>query len=537
MIKDIQTASFFLKDGLNDNSEFRWCFCTGDEGFGDEGFGEMDDFDIGPQDIKDPDPEAAAAAGIGGGRGGDPRDYGFDPKEADRAALAEEAKEEMGRLGPLAGDETFGGFFDPETPEFSGWGKPDVPTTSQEALDVFGRIDPARAQELLDMRAISPNILGIPEMNILEKDYNLNTFGLGYRGAFEARSPKGLSRDEYDPNTLTGAGTDAASDNRALFASFARANPSLSTVEALSEYNATANPDQQVSISDVQNMGFELNAPVGPQADFREAEAQRGFGQGLGMIGRSLAFGPIGAMTDIALSGTGKGVLGHIGDMFEKASGYELPEVPDFGLPTIQGTVEDVVGPSKDTMAPASFGIGASYERSPDPYASAYGTLETEQRAQEIAEQAYDRTKAELSSPQMQSVMGPTAIETAALDAHYGALPSAREQAEREDAAATAEAFGLADISPPTNEEIGYTDMGLGSFTPDGNEFSQLPIPIQTQTAPVQEVQVAEKAAPRFPVRDTTPDSVIRTLAQIYKDDQGNPDEQRARELLGIGIA
>ena len=101
--------------------------------------------------------------------------------------------------------------------------------------------------------------------------------------------------------------------------------------------------------------------------------------------------------------------------------------------------------------------------------------------------------------------------------------------------------FGIspttADLSIPTDSQIGYTDMGLGSFAPDGNEFSQLPISIQTQTAPVQEVQVAEKDAPRFPVRDTTPDSVIRTLGQIYKDAEGNPDEKRARELLGIGIA
>ena len=49
-------------------------------------------------------------------------------------------------------------------------------------------------------------------------------------------------------------------------------------------------------------LGFDLNAAVGPQADFREAEAQRGFAQGLGMIVRSLAFGPIGVLSDIALS-------------------------------------------------------------------------------------------------------------------------------------------------------------------------------------------------------------------------------------------
>ena len=54
MIKDIQTASFFLKDGLNDNSSFHWCFCpgddggpSGDEGAGEGGYGGVADADIG----------------------------------------------------------------------------------------------------------------------------------------------------------------------------------------------------------------------------------------------------------------------------------------------------------------------------------------------------------------------------------------------------------------------------------------------------------------------------------------------------------
>ena len=54
MIKDIQTASFFLKDGLNDNSSFRWCFCPdGSGGVSDAGgldavgYGGVDDEDIG----------------------------------------------------------------------------------------------------------------------------------------------------------------------------------------------------------------------------------------------------------------------------------------------------------------------------------------------------------------------------------------------------------------------------------------------------------------------------------------------------------
>jgi hypothetical protein len=52
MIKDIQTASFFLKGGLNDNSSFRWCFCPGDEGgpgdaeAGSGGYGGVPDADV-----------------------------------------------------------------------------------------------------------------------------------------------------------------------------------------------------------------------------------------------------------------------------------------------------------------------------------------------------------------------------------------------------------------------------------------------------------------------------------------------------------
>ena len=199
-------------------------------------------------------------------------------------------------------------------------------------------------------------------MNALEKE-GFNTFGLGYRGDFEARSPFGLDRDTYDPNSLTGAGTDPSSTNKSLFAEFAKENPSLTAVEALTEYNAKSSPDNQLSITDVQSMGFELNAPVGPQADFREAEAQRGLAQGIGFAAQTLATGsPIGVMSDIALSGTGKGVLGHTIDAVEKATGFELPELPDIGIsiPSYQETAVDFFGPSQDTMAPASFGIGPS---------------------------------------------------------------------------------------------------------------------------------------------------------------------------------
>jgi len=257
-------------------------------------------------------------------------------------------------LGPMAGIDAYAeGYYDLETGQ--------TKTDAQYAMDILNELNQkgmtTTAQDLLNARAFTG--LGIPEMNKLEEQ-NLKTFGLGYRGPFEARSPQGLDRDEYDPNSLTGAGTDQSSTNKSLFAEFAKENPSLTAVEALTEYNAKSSPDNQLSITDVQSMGFELNAPVGPQADFREAEAQRGLAQGIGFgVQTAIAGSPIGVISDIALSGTGKGVLGHTIDAVEKATGFELPELPDV-IPSYQETAVDFFGPAQDTMAPGSFGIGSS---------------------------------------------------------------------------------------------------------------------------------------------------------------------------------
>ena len=320
-----------------------------------------------------------------------------------------------------------------------------------------------RVQDLLNARQFSRNALGIPEMNKLEKA-GLKTFGLGYRGDFEARSPFGLFRDDYDPNSLTGAGTDEASTNKSMFAQFARDNRDLTTVEAVAQYNAISNPDQQVSISDVQSMGFDLNAPVGPQADYREAEAQRGLAQGIGLVAQTIAAGsPMGALTDIALSGSGKGygkgVMGHMADMFEEATGVDLPEAPDLGIPSFAEIASNVFGPEEDTMDPASFGITGVTEES----------------------------------------IGP-------------------------------EAFGFADLSTPTDEEVGFTgfgtvgdyDLGFGGSEPIA------PPPVQKPVIKEKE-EVIEIPSPSFPVRDTTPPSRVSRIANIY-----GIDEDAAKRMLGI---
>ena len=324
-------------------------FCFGEEGSDDAGADY--DADI-ANAVAQAQAEAAAAAS---------RQAAEEASKAQTAALNQAQRDEaaMGLLADPTLDVAFN--LDPSIVDRESLNE--LQQNYFNMLDDVAEVDPGLAQNLLDARSINTARYGIynPEaMNKLEKR-GLKTFGLGYRGRFEALSPGGgLSREDYDPNSLTGAGTDEASTNKALFAEFAKENPSLTTVEALTEYNAMTNPDSQLSISDVQSMGFDLNAAVGPQADFREAAAQKGLAQGIGFVAQTAVTGsPIGVISDIALSGTGKGVLGHTIDAVEKATGFELPELPDV-IPSYQETAVDFFGPAQDLMDPSSFGISPS---------------------------------------------------------------------------------------------------------------------------------------------------------------------------------
>jgi hypothetical protein len=199
-------------------------------------------------------------------------------------------------------------------------------------------------------------------MNRLEK-LGYKTFGTGIRGPYEARFVEPQTRQTYDPNNVTFASPDPATTAKYQFTEFALQNPNLTTVEALTKYNAISPVDSKVSVEDVQNMGYDLNAPVGPQASFNEAERDRGLAQGLGLVAQTIATGsPIGALTDVALSGTGKGVMGHMADMFEEATGVDLPKAPDLGIPSYEEMAVGLVGPEEDTMDPSSFGIEAEPE-------------------------------------------------------------------------------------------------------------------------------------------------------------------------------
>ena len=307
-------------------------------------------------DMGGPDTDAAESAGgdSEGSMGFSAASFDAAQQAADDESAADDfdAQPVGDRSDPSVGSvdpgDTFGGPFDPGTPEFTGFGFPDVPTTAEGAVSSIQQAGKKRGQDILDARFFSPDLLSIPQMNALEEE-GFKTFGLGYRGPFEGRSASGgLDRASYNPNDLSGAGTDERAYNLAMFQSFAKANRGLTTVEAVAQHNAES-PGLEVSISDVQSMGFDLNAPVGPQADFREAEAQRGLAMGIGL----LAQGPISGLATIATDG--KGMVG----MLSEVLGIE-EEVEELGfgkIPSYQEVALDIFGPSKDTMEPGSFGI------------------------------------------------------------------------------------------------------------------------------------------------------------------------------------
>tara|TARA_R100001129_G_scaffold23290_1_gene14826 strand:- start:479 stop:1510 length:1032 start_codon:yes stop_codon:yes gene_type:complete len=144
MIKDIQTASFFLKDGINDNSSFRWCFCPGEDGDVSEA-GGLDavtgESTIGGPETAAPDPTAPSAeksseASLAGAQA---------TSEASQAAGQgrAEASSISGDFG--RGDQSSVDFFDLQDTGFIGIQDPvDIATFSNLAPEQLSQIKQAK---------------------------------------------------------------------------------------------------------------------------------------------------------------------------------------------------------------------------------------------------------------------------------------------------------------------------------------------------------------------------------------------------------
>ena len=203
-------------------------------------------------------------------------------------------------------------------------------------------------QKELDRGALADYYQDYGLMNMLE-NVGFKSFGTGYRGKYEARTGKSVTRDQYDPNTITGAGTDERSATISLFNQFALANPNMTAMEAMAAFNATQSPDAQISAVDLGMLGYDPNAPAGPQAQANEDERYRGFVQGLGLIGKGVALGPVSVAADIALSGkTGEeSVLGILGKELNDQTG-----IPDMIESAYDQFTTDL-GKARDTVVDA----------------------------------------------------------------------------------------------------------------------------------------------------------------------------------------
>lgn len=236
MIKDIQTASFFLKDGLNDNSSFRWCFCSDDDGGpdGSEGEGE------GSGGVGD--------SGVAGGPGGPGGPGGFgDPAGGEFGGGIPGGTPDNDSTGVDSSIDVGPKGFSPNIIDLNYETYDDIPTKEQfdklGLFEPFAPIDPMTAtkkfkepfrplevlsdpvlqaaktnpeyKKMYDdairgaAQSMSSNqILGTMQQNgirdgtgyisSLERGGFDRTWGLGIRGDFEVQAPEGMTKEQYN---------------------------------------------------------------------------------------------------------------------------------------------------------------------------------------------------------------------------------------------------------------------------------------------------------------------------------------------------
>ena len=479
MIKDIQTASFFLKDGLNDNSSFRWCFCPGDEGgpsgnesAGSGGYGGVADEDIGSgvdttgidvdalstdlpgmtveeyEAVEAAEQAARAqtqALGLSPeditslytGMLEDPMNFDFSPKDDYinrklKKSILYPKKLNASAIGKDPAFMKLG-----KTPELldrqrtylsmlaeAGKEAADYEEKNKDEFGINKQPLTSYIQTELNKGRFADSIASIEDMNKLE-NAGFKTFGTGYRGEYEARAPNALSREEYDPVTLMASGTGPRSGTLSLFSQFAKENPAMTAMEALSAFNAVGSFGT-LSEADLGMLGYSPNQAVGPQAAFTENTREEGFYQGLGMLGRA-ALGPtsaIGVLSDIMASpnpsmvssilaglndatkgDTGVGIVDEVNQITDPISKAFDTAATDLGnfVDSNVNSFFDFFSPEEETTYNSAIGMadpafqgraGVSYTGSPfsglpadtvDNYTNALAGLEEAERAEAIS--------------------------------------------------------------------------------------------------------------------------------------------------------
>ena len=421
-------------------------------------------------------------------------------------------------------------------------------------------------QKELDRGALADYYQDYGLMNMLE-NVGFKSFGTGYRGQYEARTGQSVTRDQYDPNTITGAGTGERSATISLFNQFALANPNMTAMEAMAAFNATQNPDAQISAVDLGMLGYDPNALAAPQAQANEDERYRGFIQGLGLIGKGVALGPVSVAADIALSGkTGEeSILGILTDELDKQTGIPTA-VGDFydQFKTDLGKARDaVVGAVEENIVDPITGFFSPEPEAPaqtpdytgvemaflDPiedipaYTSPYAGLSTPEFEAQMAFEEYQRGidfDKERDIPglevDVQQVPG-------SLDNMISSLPPSSPEDD-----ALADAYNFAALSPLSPEQD--PDFKKGSFfegldpketqdyidrvtTPEGVKLVRKTRAPAPRPPTVSEQVSAPRTGNFFPGSFDRPIATPRTRTQTIADIYGLSEED-ANRMLGI---
>ena len=421
-------------------------------------------------------------------------------------------------------------------------------------------------QEELDRGLLADYYQNYDLMNTLE-NVGFKSFGTGYRGQYEARTGQSVTRDQYDPNTITGAGTGERSATISLFNQFALANPNMTAMEAMAAFNATQNPDAQISAVDLGMLGYDPNALAAPQAQANEDERYRGFIQGLGLIGKGVALGPVSVAADIALSGkTGEeSILGILTDELDKQTGIptavgdfydqfktDLGKARDTVVDAVQENIVDPVTgffspePEAPAQTPDYTGVEMAFL---DPiedipaYTSPYAGLSTPEFEAQMAFEEYQRGidfDKERDIPglevDVQQVPG-------SLDNMISSLPPSSPEDD-----ALADAYNFAALSPLSPEQD--PDFKKGSFfegldpketqdyidrvtTPEGVKLVRKTRAPAPRPPTVSEQVSAPRTGNFFPGSFGRPTATPRTRTQTIADIYGLSEEDADR-MLGI---
>ena len=178
-------------------------------------------------------------------------------------------------------------------------------------------------QKQLDTGLLADYYQNSETMNALEKA-GYKTFGTGYRGEFEARTGaenQSVTRDQYDPSTITGSDTSERSSKISLFNQFALENPDMTAMEAMAAFNKIGSFGT-ISAVDLGMLGYSPNTAIGPQAASNEDQRERGAKQGLGYACKALSgpLGMLGVAEKMAFSGTNTSLFGEVLDGLNNAT-------------------------------------------------------------------------------------------------------------------------------------------------------------------------------------------------------------------------